>query len=66
MCLVNAVENVAARTRARRELGYEGKQKVMTGLLVEIPEIEVEVGHDGRSRFADSHNVLNDGGTDEK
>ena len=38
----------------------------MTGLLVEIPEVEVEIGHDGRSSFAYSRNVFNDGGAGEK
>ena len=46
VCLVDAMENVTARTRASRKLGYEGKQKVVTGLLLEIPEIEVIVCHD--------------------
>jgi hypothetical protein len=44
--LVYPVENVAAWTRVGRELKYEGAQQVVTGLLAEIPEIEVEVGHD--------------------
>ena len=38
----------------------------MTGLLVEIPEVEVEIGHDGRSSFAYGRNVFNDGGAGEK
>ena len=32
MCLVNAVENLTARTGAGRKLGYEGKEQVATGL----------------------------------
>ena len=32
-------------------------------MLVEILEVEVEVGHDRGSGFAYSRNVLNDGGT---
>ena len=35
----------------------------MTGLLFEILEIEVKVGHDGGSGFAYSQDVLDDGGT---
>ena len=35
----------------------------MTGLLSEILEIEVKVGHDGGSGFAYGQDVLDDGGT---
>jgi hypothetical protein len=38
----------------------------VTTLLVEIPEIEVKIGHDGRPSFAYSRNVFNDGGASEK
>ena len=44
--LVNVVEDVAVMTRASRKLGYERKQQIMTALFVEIPEVEVKVGHD--------------------
>ena len=47
MSIVDAVEDVAVRTIAGRKLGYERAQQVVTTLLVEIPEIEVKVGHDG-------------------
>ena len=66
MSLVNAVENVAARTRVSRKLKYKRAQQVVTALLVEIPEIKVEVGHDGQPSFAYGHNVLDDRGTSEK
>ena len=46
VCGVNAIENVTARTRGIRKLGYEGEQQVVAGLLPEIPEIEVIVCHD--------------------
>ena len=46
VCRVNAIENVTARTRGSRKLGYEREQQVVTGLLPEIPEIEVIVCHD--------------------
>jgi len=46
VCLVDAVENVTAGTRVSRKLGYEGKQQVVTGLFIEIPEVEVKIGHD--------------------
>ena len=42
---------------------YERAQQVVTGLLSEVLEIEVKIGHDGRSGFAYSHDVLDDGGT---
>jgi hypothetical protein len=45
--LINVVEDVAVRTRASGKLGDERKKQVVTALLVEIPEIEVKVGHDG-------------------
>ena len=35
----------------------------MTGLLSEILEVEVEIGHDGGSGFTYSGDVLDDGGT---
>ena len=47
VCLVRVVENVTARTRTSRKLKYKRTEEVVTGLLVEIPEIEVKVGHDG-------------------
>ena len=66
MCLVNAMENVTERTGASGKPEYERKQQVMTILLVKIPEIKVKIGHDGRSSFANSHDVLDDGGTGEE
>jgi hypothetical protein len=38
---------VTARTGVSRELKYERAQQVLTGLLFEVLEIEVKVGHDG-------------------
>jgi hypothetical protein len=61
--LIKAVENVTTVTGASRKLENEGKKQVVTGLLVEIFEVEIKVGNDGCSSFADSHNVFNDGGT---
>ena len=66
MCLIYTVENFTARTGASRKLEYERKQQIMTGFLVDIPEIKIKVGHDRGSSFAYSHDVLNDGGTGEK
>ena len=66
MCLVKTVENVAVRAGAGGKLGYERKEQVVTGLLVKIPEIEVKVGHDSRSSFADGHNILDNRGTRKK
>ena len=47
VCLVNAAENITVRTRASRKLGYERAQQVAAAFLVEIPGIEVKIGHDG-------------------
>jgi len=44
---IKAVENVTARARGSRKQDYERKQQVMAGLLFEIPEIKVKIGHDG-------------------
>ena len=60
MFLVNMVENSTAMTGASGKLRYERKQQVMTGLLSEVLEIEVEIGHDGGSGFAFSRYVLDD------
>ena len=38
----------------------------MTGLLSKVLEIEVKIGHDGRSHFAYGLDVLDDRGTKEK
>ena len=46
MFLVNAVEKVAAGTRAGRKLRYERKEQIVTTLLAEILKIEVKIGHD--------------------
>ena len=66
MCLVKAMENVAARVGSSRKLRYKRKQQVVTGLLLEIPEIEVKVRYDGRSDVKSSHNIMNNGGTGEE
>ena len=64
--LINAMEDVAVRTRVGRKLSYERVQQIVTALLVEILEIEVKVGHDGRSSFANGHYVFNYRGTGKK
>jgi hypothetical protein len=46
VCLINPVKNVAAWTGVSRELKYERAQQVVTGLLSEVLEIEVKIGHD--------------------
>ena len=66
MCLVNAVEKVTAGTRSSGELRYERAQEIVTCLLIDILGIEVKIGHDGRSSFAYTDNVLNNGGTGEE
>ena len=47
MSRINAVENATVGMRAGRKLAYGGKEQVETGLLVEIPKIEVRTCHDG-------------------
>src|ERR1700761_6815528 len=65
MGLINMVENFTTRAGASRKLECERKQKIVTVLLVEVPEIKIKVGHDSGSSFACDHNVLDDGGTGE-
>ena len=47
VCLVNAMEDVTARTRASEKLKYERAQEIVTCLFIEILGIEVKVCHDG-------------------
>jgi hypothetical protein len=58
--LVYAVEYVAAKIGASRELGKKGEEQVSAILFVSIPEVEVIVSHRSQSSLAQSHDILND------
>ena len=38
-------EDIATRTRLRRKLDEEGGKEVTTVLIIEVPEVEIEVSH---------------------
>ena len=45
MVQVKAVKDVTARTRLRGELGKKRWEEVPTILLIEVPEVEIEVSN---------------------
>jgi hypothetical protein len=53
-----AVTPHSAVERHFRVLYKSGKGQLETGLLLEIPKIEVEIRPDGRSSFTNSNDVL--------
>jgi hypothetical protein len=44
-------------------LDEEGTKQVAELLLIDIPEVEIEIGHRGPSGVAQGHNILDDRGT---
>ena len=52
MLQVKAVKDVATRTRLRGKLGKKRWEEVPTILLIEVPEVEIEVGNRPWSCFA--------------
>jgi hypothetical protein len=57
---VYAVEYIAAKIRAIRELGKKGKEQVSAILFLSIPEVEVIVSDGSQSSLAKSHDILDD------
>jgi hypothetical protein len=57
---VYAVEYIAAKIGAIRELGKKGKEQVSAILFFRIPEVEVIVSHGSQSGLAQSHDILDD------
>ena len=47
-----------------RELNEERRKEVLEFLLVDIPEIEIEIAHRGTLRGVQGHDILYDGGAE--
>ena len=60
MSHVYAVEYIAAKIGASRELGKKGEDQVSTILFISIPEVEVIVSHGSQSSIAQSQDLLDD------
>ena len=60
MSHVYAVEDIATKIRASRELGKKGKEQVSEILFLSIPEVEVIVSHGSESSITRSHDILDD------
>jgi hypothetical protein len=58
MCRIELGEFVTAGIGTRRELHEERGKKVGKFLLIDVPEIEVEVGHCGHPSIEQGHDIL--------
>ena len=56
----NAMEYIAAKIRAIRELGKKRKNQVSELLFIGIPKVEVIVSRRSQSSIAQSHDFLDD------
>ena len=60
MCRIEPGEYVTTGVGLSRKLDEESGKQVLKSLLIDIPEVEIEVGHRGRPSVAQSDDVLYD------
>ena len=53
-------QGVATGIGPSRELNKEGRKEVLEFLLVDIPEVEIEIGHRGHPGVIQGYDILYD------
>ncbi len=66
MCRIESGEYVTTGVRLSRKLDEEGGKQVAKSLFIDVPEVEIEVGHRGRPSIAQGHDVLYDRRTERR
>jgi hypothetical protein len=64
MCRIEFGEFVTTGIGPGRELYEEGGKKVARFLLIDVPEIKIEIGHCGHPSIAQGHDILYNRGTE--
>jgi hypothetical protein len=57
-------EDVTAGIRSSGKLNEKGRKQVLEFLLVDVLEIEIEIGHRGPPSIVQGHNFLHDRGAE--
>ena len=60
MCRLEQGEYVTTRVGPSSKLDEKGGKQVVKSLFIDIPEVEIKVGHRGRPSIARGHDVLYD------
>ena len=65
VCRIESGEYVTTGIGPSRKLDEEGGKQVMDSLFIDVPEVEIKVGHRSRSSIAQGHDVLYDRRTEQ-
>ena len=58
MCIIELGKFVTTGIGPRRELDKKRGEDVAKFLLINVPEVEIEIGHRGRPSIMQSHDIL--------
>jgi hypothetical protein len=60
--MIQSGEGVTTGIGSSGELDEEGREQIVEILLVDVPEVEIEIGHRGLPIIVQGHDILNDRG----